>query len=280
MKNIGLIIKPTIQHTELIFKELEVFKTDFSFTSLFPEDIQYPEFIRRSNNKVHIDLMLVFGGDGTILRALPYALEHQTPVLGFNMGTLGFLTDCKLTEVKQALNAIKKNIYSLESRMLLDVFVIRDNQKIGHYTGLNDCVIFKGEVSKLISITVYENHRYVYETRCDGIIASTPTGSTAYSLSAGGPIISPTMDALIITPLNPHILSIRPIVFSAKESIELVLKEDQPSTVLQIDGDNAIQLLPQDRIVVKSSSRRLDFLKLQHRTFFRILRKKLHMAKK
>lgn len=280
MKNIGLIFRPSIPHIQHIFEELGNFTDSFSFSYLYPESMDSPDYVIKHDTRLPLDLILVFGGDGTILRALSYALKYSAPVLGFNMGTLGFLTDCKMNEIRKAMKDIKSNTFNLESRMLLDVSVYRNNQKIGHFIGLNDAVIFKGEMSNLISLNLYENNRFVYETRCDGIIISSPTGSTAYSLSAGGPIISPFMDAIIITPLNPHILSIRPMVFSARESIQLILKKDHLSSVLQIDGDNVLQLMPDDKVVVKAASGRLHFIKLQHRTFFRILRKKLHMAKK
>lgn len=231
------------------------------------------------NEMSQFDYLLVFGGDGTILRSMKDALHYRAAVLGFNMGSLGFLTDCKINELSISINTLLKGKFAIEKRMLLDITVFRNKKKLIHSLALNDSVIYKGELSKLISIKLYSNKRFVYETRCDGMITATPTGSTAYSMSSGGPIISPDIDAIVANPLNPHILSLRPMIFNAEDTLHFKLEEPHSSTVLQIDGVNLCQLMPKDNIIVKRSAKKLSFIKLSHHTYYQILRKKLSMGK-
>ncbi|HOE90999.1 MAG TPA: NAD(+)/NADH kinase [Candidatus Cloacimonadota bacterium] len=228
---------------------------------------------------VQPDYILVFGGDGTILRAMHFTLEMNAPVLGFNMGKLGFLTDGNIEDLIPSLNNLLKGKYQKEKRMLLDVSVYRNRVKIVDMPALNDAVIYKGELSKLITIRLFSNKRYVYKARCDGIIISTPTGSTAYSMSSGGPIISPDMEAMVVNSLSPHVLSIRPMVFNAENTLQFKLEEPHSSTVLQVDGINIVQLQSKDKIIIKRSNKKMSFIKLSHKTFYQILRKKLNMGK-
>ena len=161
--------------------------------------------------------------------------------------------------------------------MLLDVRLERDNNMI--YTGLalNDAVVYKGKIPKLLELTLFCNDNFVVETRCDGMIISTPTGSTAYSLSAGGPILSPIMEAIIAAPLNPHVLTVRPMVFSSVD--ELCIKIEY-KTILQLDGKNVYNLIKGDRVLITASEEKIKFINLTSKTFYKILRKKLHMGKK
>ncbi|HPM00767.1 MAG TPA: NAD(+)/NADH kinase [Candidatus Cloacimonadota bacterium] len=303
MKHIALVFRPNID-SESIFKTLsDHFTNHCRFYLINPDDENQICKISKKNAdsigltlqadcsenglidgetalfKKKPDCILVFGGDGTILRSLHYASNFHAPILGFNMGTLGFLTDCKINELIPSINMFINGKYQIEKRMLLDISVIRNNERIIHLPALNDAVIYKGELSKLITLKLFSNKRYVYETRCDGIITATPTGSTAYSMSSGGPIISPDMEAFVVNPLNPHVLSIRPMIFNAEDTLHFKLEEPHSSTVLQIDGVNVVQLLPKDKITIKRSTKKMCFIKLSHRTFYQILRKKLKMGK-
>jgi NAD+ kinase len=273
MKKIGLFFRPEV-NAEGICRHLEnSFKGRIEIFPIEQNDAVSDLKVKK------LDYLFVFGGDGTILKSMPIAIKYQAAVLGFNMGNLGFMTDCKINELIESTEQVLNHKFQYENRMLLEVSLYRRNQKIKQFLALNDCVIYKGELSKLITLKLFSNNRYVYETRCDGIITATPTGSTAYSLSSGGPIIVPEMDALIVTPMNPHILSIRPIIFSDKDTIHYRIEEPHSSTVMQLDGDNVMTLMPKDKIVIKSSQKKMKFVKLSHRTYYQILRKKLHMGK-
>ena len=225
-----------------------------------------------------IDFILCFGGDGTILRSLEYSIAYNAPVLGVNLGKLGFLSDTSLKELKQSIQFLINKKYCLESRMLLDVHVIREKKEIFRGLALNEAVLFKACNSKLINIKLYSNRHFVYETRSDGIVISTPTGSTAYSMSAGGPIISPAMQAIVATPLNPHILTIRPIIFAENDVLCLESPIEQ-QMYLQTDGKSRCELHKSDKIIIKKASQTIKFVKLTQKTFYRILRKKLQMGK-
>ena len=213
-----------------------------------------------------------------MLRSVEFSLKYKAPVFGVNYGKLGFLSDCSMNELKKAIHDLKNKRFQLESRVLLDVKVFRQKQQILHTKALNDAVLHKEGDVKLIDIRLYVNKQFVYKTRSDGIVVSTPTGSTAYSLSAGGPIMSPAMRAIIVTPLNPHILTIRPMVFGENESIELRLPVDNQA-YLQVDGISKCKLECNDVIIVRKSRQSVNFVKLTQKTFYKILRKKLNMGK-
>ena len=158
----------------------------------------------------HVELVSVFGGDGTLLYAARLIGANGVPILGINLGSLGFLTEVKLDEMHTAFEGLFSGQYQLEERMLLSVEVVRDGNAVAQYLALNDAVINKGALARIIDLEVSVNSEPVLFTRADGLIISTPTGSTAYSLAAGGPILYPTLEAFIITPICPHALANRP----------------------------------------------------------------------
>lgn len=240
-----------------------------------------PSFVKlyKVEEKIELNSILVFGGDGTILRAKKYALLTNAPLLGINIGKLGFLSETKPELLEKSIQLLISNKYKVQSRLLLDIRVFRKKKLIYRDLALNDAVLFRANTPKMIEVKIKTNNRLIYTTRCDGLVASTPTGSTAYSLSGGGPILDPLMEAIVFCPLNPHILSTRPIVFSAKDllSFELISCHDEP--LLQIDGVNVISLLAGDIIKIKGATQKVDFIKLSNKTFYQIMRKKMHMGK-
>jgi len=177
------------------------------------------------------------------------------------------------------LNLLFENNYSIFSRMLLAVEVYRKGKRIYHGFALNDAVIYKGLVSRLIEIRVFFNKNFVLETRCDGMIAASPTGSTAYSLSAGGPILTPEMDAYIVAPLCPHVLSVRPMVFPSTGELRFKMSNVYNETMLQLDGRNVLPLVDGDNVHVRASDRKVQFITLTRKNFYQTLRKKLHMGR-
>ncbi|OQX71965.1 MAG: NAD(+) kinase [Candidatus Cloacimonas sp. 4484_275] len=284
MKNFGIFFNPNYQDKKAIFnllKQLYENKNLRFFKSEEQREV-LPDFIRclKKEKKVKLDCIFVFGGDGTILKALNFSLKTKAPILGINLGKLGFLSESSLKELEKSIDDLKKNKFKVQARMLLKVILRRNKKVIFSSLALNDAVIYKGEAPKLIDVKISSNRRFVVETRCDGVIAATPTGSTAYSLSAGGPILSPIMDAIVVAPLNPHILSVRPMVFSSDDNIGFTIMNADHKILLQLDGQNRFELHKGDKILVTAASQKVDFIKLSNRTFYQILRKKLHMGKK
>mgnify|MGYP002682646253 FL=1 len=163
--------------------------------------------------------------------------------------------------------------------MLINCRLKREGKIIYEALALNDAVIYKAESPGLIHIRIKASSRYVFDTRCDGIIAATPTGSTAYSLSAGGPILAPEMKAIVLSPLNPHILAIRPMVFPSTELLAMKVYGLRQAALLQIDGQNVMPIQEGDEVLVTSSQRSVSFIKLSNRTFYQILRRKLNLGK-
>ena len=279
MKNFGLFLNPyNNEHSEkinLIIKNIYK-KYHANFISLCKKN-NLPDFVNKDTSQ-KIDIILVFGGDGTILRAKEFGIEYNAPILGINTGNLGFLSEITPEELERFIPLLMEDKYKIQSRMLLKVLVKRDKKTIfSNGLALNDVVIYRGLTPKLMDISIFSNKRSVVETRCDGLVISTPTGSTAYSLSAGGPILSPVMDAIVLATLNPHVLTVRPMVFSSTDVISVRTYKEG---LLQIDGKNTLDLKSEDIIITTASDKRVNFVKLGNRTFYQILRKKLHMGKK
>jgi NAD+ kinase len=281
MKKIGIYINESFRQFLDISKLInEINKADNP--EIYCSQKQYPLFpqdIKISQKGEKLDCILVFGGDGTILNAVDYALQSCAPILGVNSGKLGFLTDFSLAELDRFLPKLFQGEYQTLDRLMLVTIVSRLNKLIYKGFALNDAVIYKGLVSRLIDIKLYASGKFVLETRCDGMIASTPTGSTAYSLSAGGPILSPDMDALIAAAICPHVLSVRPMVFPICEKLQFKMSKIYNETMLQIDGRNVLLLADGDLVTVKAAENKVSFLTLTGKSFYQTLRKKLHMGK-
>ena len=284
MENFGVILNPLYFDKKIVFDLLKYLhdKKGLNFFKIPEQEELLPDFIENYDNckNVRLDCILSFGGDGTLLRTVGFSLKTNAPLLGINIGKLGFLSESSLAELEKSIDDLKKNKYKVQARMLIKAVLKRNGKDIFSSLALNDAVINKGRSPRLIDVSVSSNRRFVVETRCDGIIASTPTGSTAYSLSAGGPIISPLMDAIVVSPLNPHVLTVRPMVFSAKDIIRFKLITSNEKSILQLDGQNSHMLEDGDEIIITAASKKVNFIKLSNRTFFQILRKKFHMGRK
>ncbi|MDD2228913.1 MAG: NAD(+)/NADH kinase [Candidatus Cloacimonetes bacterium] len=283
MKNFAICINPAISDKHSIYTLLQTLREDeeINFYSTIAEQGLIPGIIKPlpEGGKAKIDCILVFGGDGTILRAKQLALDNDAPILGINLGYLGFLSESVLPEIASSLQNLKLGKYKLLHRMLINCQLKRDGITIFQGLALNDAVVYKAASPGLIHVRIKASGRYVFNTRCDGIVACTPTGSTAYSLSAGGPILAPQMQAIVLSPLNPHILSIRPMVFPSSEKLMMKIHGLQQAAMLQIDGENSYSILEGDEIHVTASERSIAFIKLSNRTFYQILRNKLHLGK-
>jgi NAD+ kinase len=221
-----------------------------------------------------VDIITVFGGDGTLLYTARLVGPSGIPILGINLGSLGFLTEVKLNEMHEAFEILVSGKYQLEERVLLNVEVIRNGQVSAHYLALNDAVINKGALARIIDLEVSVNSQPVLFTRADGLIISTPTGSTAYSLSAGGPILYPTLEAFIIAPICPHTLTNRPVVLPDKDQAIVCLRRGM-DVMLTVDGQVGMPLQPQDCLRVRRAESTLKLVLPFGNTFFKLLREKL-----
>jgi NAD+ kinase len=221
------------------------------------------------------DLMVVLGGDGTMLSAARLVGSRQVPVLGVNFGWLGYLTEFTLPEMFPALDDWLEGNFQIDHRMLIDVSLKRGGQTIGTYRALNDAVVNQSARARMIELECYVNEHFVNSFRADGMIVATPTGSTAYSLSAGGPIVHPSMWAVLLTPICPHTLSNRPVVLPGDSAVDLVLKQTGEDAVLTIDGQQTINLTPEDRVMVRRSQTTFDLVRPTNRNYFEVLRTKL-----
>lgn len=222
------------------------------------------------------DALVVFGGDGTLLRAMPQAVAEDIPLLGVNLGAVGFLTEVEPDSMEAALGLLRDGAYTLESRMLLSV---EPPAGEGHYA-LNDAVISRAGYGRVIRLEAYQERTLIDTYVADGLVLSTPTGSTAYSLSAGGPVVAPDMRCFILSPICPHSLSARSVVFSAEKPLRLRLcpcagpEEPQPMT-LTIDGQHTLPILPGQEVLISKAPRDARFIRFAPHAFFELLRRKL-----
>ncbi|GAB4318308.1 MAG: NAD(+)/NADH kinase [Candidatus Zixiibacteriota bacterium] len=221
-----------------------------------------------------IDLLLALGGDGTMLTSVRSVAEQGTPVLGVNLGSLGFLTVVPLDKCLESLDRVARGDYHIEERLLLEVTEPGSGED--RWTALNDIVLMKAGMARMASVTISCNGEYLTTMAGDGVIVATPTGSTAYSLSAGGPIVIPTMNGFILTPVSPHTLAQRPMVFDSETTIEIKLEALVGEAMLTADGQLARYLEEGATVRVRPASHRARLLGFSDRSFFRILREKLH----
>jgi NAD+ kinase len=232
--------------------------------------------VRREEIARCCDLAIVVGGDGTMLHAARSLIDYDVPLLAINRGRLGFLADISPDDMIARLDEILAGHYKEERRYLLHATVIRVNQNIAESDAINEVVTHvKGSV-RMIEVEIYINNRFVNTLRADGLIVSTPTGSTAYALSGGGPILYPSMEAVVLVPICPHTLSNRPIVVDADSHIEVILCRHNTSPArASFDGQADVDLIPNDRISIERKASTLRFIQPQDHDYFQILRAKL-----
>jgi len=229
------------------------------------------------------DLAIVLGGDGTMLAAARNLARHRTPLAGINQGRLGFMTDIALADMEKSVGAILDGKYSIEERTLMDAEILRRNPSTGketlvlHTLSLNEAVVSKGAQGRLIEFEVRIDGEYVYRLRADGMIVATPTGSTAYSLSAQGPILHPAVAAFALVPLAPHVLSARPVSVSEKSVIEIVMLHAADARA-HFDGFALTDLQEGDRLVLRRSADAIRFVHPPGYSYFMMLREKLRWS--
>lgn len=221
------------------------------------------------------DCIMVWGGDGTLLNCARQVAPSGTPIFGVNLGRLGFLTEIDIPDLREKMNALVAGDFTIEERMMLEANVIRDDQVIYTSVCLNDAVVSKGASIRMIYLDICISGEFVGKMSSDGIIVASPTGSTAYSLSAGGPIVTPETKVLLITPICPHSLSNRPIVTSPDNVVEIQVLQGDGNTMLILDGQSRFPLNKKDTVLIKKSELSARFLKIQRTGFYKVLREKL-----
>jgi NAD+ kinase len=222
------------------------------------------------------DLVIVVGGDGTLLNAARTLADYEVPILGINLGRLGFLTDISPDHMEDTLNRVLSGQFFEERRFLLQASLVRDGEVISSNLAFNDVVVHKWNVARMMESEVFIDGLFVYTMRSDGLIISTPTGSTAYALSGGGPILHPTLDALVLVPICPHTMTNRPLVVGANSKIEVLVCSDQVDQAqVTCDGQLNLSISPGDRIRVRKRAI-IHLIHPSDHDYYHILREKLH----
>ncbi len=234
----------------------------------------YDDFVIKEELIRDAEAVIVLGGDGTMLRAAHAIGDHDIPILGINLGTMGFLTEIEVGNVYIALDRLLDNDFTIESRMMVEGKV---KDKIYH--SLNDVVITRAGFSRIIGLSIYVNNQILDTYEADGVIVATPTGSTGYNLSAGGPIISPKSKAIVVTPISPHSLTAKSVVFDSSDNIQIEIvkkrRTQETEAIVSFDGDNNMELSAGDVVSVSVSDREIRLIKMYDMNFYSVLREKI-----
>jgi NAD+ kinase len=227
-----------------------------------------------------VELLMVLGGDGTLLSAARALHGHHVPILAVNLGGLGFLTSVTLEELYPVLEQVLAGKHRTSDRMMLEAMISRGGAIGEAHIALNDAVVNKSAMARMLDFDVYVDQNHVGRYRADGLIVATPTGSTAYSLAAGGPIVHPALDALVITPICPHMLTNRPLVISGSACVEVDFSAAEEPVYLTLDGQTGVQLRPNDRVAVTKSANKVKLVRPTDKSYFEILRSKLRWGER
>jgi NAD+ kinase len=284
IKCVGVVVKPNHKEAWQTACELSAWlkKRDLNLIGKPREESKKTDALDCGIEKVEAekfqsqaDLIVVLGGDGTMISTARLTGDKEVPVLGINYGSLGYLTEFRIEEMFPALEKILEGDYQIDPRVMLDVEHLRDGEKLASGRVLNDVVINKAALARIIEIEVELNDLFVNSFRADGLIVSTPTGSTAYNLSAGGPILFPSMNAVVLTPICPFTLTNRPIVVPDADEIKIKLKNEIEGVVLTLDGQIGHQIKAGDRVSIRKSATTFNLVKPSNRNYFDVLRNKL-----
>jgi NAD+ kinase len=289
IKRIGIVVKPHQPDALKTICELTIWLAGRRITLVGGPEIERERIEHETGCAVEevipedlaacADLILVLGGDGTMIATARLMGDTEVPVLGVNYGGLGYLAEFRIEELYSALESILAGNYRLDKRVMLSVELVRGDESVTRNRVLNDVVINKSALARIIEIEASLNQQFVNAFRADGLIVSTPTGSTAYNLSAGGPVIFPSMNAVVITPICPFTLSNRPIVVPDSAVIELFLKTAQEDVALTLDGQVGFPLKIEDRVVIRKSRTSFNLVQPMNRNYFDVLRDKLRWGR-
>jgi NAD+ kinase len=278
-KSVGILAKPKLPEVKstlhdvvswLRARNIDVF-LDTTSAILLGEQGGY----QKTQLASKADVLLVLGGDGTMLNAARLAGERSIPILGVNMGGLGFLTEVRLENLYPSLDRVFANDFVLDERLMLQTHVHRHGETVAHGVVLNDVVISKGTLARMIELKIAIQGRFVTNLRGDGLIVSSPTGSTAYSLSAGGPIIDPAVQSLILTPICPHTLTHRPLIVPGNAEIDVTLTSKDDGAMATLDGQVGVAITQGDTVVIQTSEHRTRLIRFPESNYYDVLREKL-----
>ncbi len=279
IKKIGIISKPRKKDAGPILSDLVKWLKERDIEPLMDQEtaglIDYESSCDRHEIPEQSDFILVLGGDGTLISVARLIGDRGTPILGVNLGSLGFLTEVTLNEMYPLLKHILAGKMSIDERWTLEASVQRGSGELARYTVLNDVVINKGALARMILMETIVDGKYLNTYRADGLIISTPTGSTAYSLSAGGPIINPGVGAIIISPICPHTITNRPIVVREDVMVEVTLRTENEDVLVTLDGQEGYPLQYLDKVVVKKSANVIRLITSPDKDYYEVLRQKL-----
>lgn len=279
-KSIGIYINPTKPQAHHVAHKLIRLLIKHGVEPVLDEDsarvLGRPDLgadLGAVHDKIHV--VFVLGGDGTLLGVARRLAPYPIPILGINLGNLGFLSEAEPEDLEESLLRVLDGRYTVEERMMLATELVREGEVTHRFQALNDVGVAKGSFSRMVVTRVYVNGSYLGKYSGDGVLVSSPTGSTAYSLSAGGPIITPQVQALLLTFVAPHTLTARPIVFPSDDVVEIVMESDHEDLGLTIDGQLGVTLQQHDRVIVKRSDYTTRLVKLEAQSFFDVVRQKL-----
>ena len=271
---VGIVVKPhqdVLVYLKKTIALLKQRKVSFLLDQTSADLLQVKQHAEREEIARQVDLMIVLGGDGTFLSIAEQAVEAGVPVAGFNLGTLGFLTELKKEYLEENLDEILAGRAPISERKLLEVSFLGQR-----HAALNDVVVNKGMIARIIKLLLHINQRPLTEIKCDGIIVATPTGSTAYSLSAGGPIVSPDVNGMIINPICPHSLTFRPLIVPDSSLLSIQLLTPHIQTYLTFDGQKVIAMEYQQIVEIRTHPKRLSMMVSPTVDYFRLLSEKLN----
>lgn len=285
MKRIGIITKQNKPEAVAIMGRLMEWLREKGVEVYIEEGIEKlldqnrtPPFlnaVKKEEIPSRSEMIIVLGGDGTLLSVARLVGSLEVPILGVNLGGLGFLTEITLEELHRVLERVIRGDFTADERVVLHASVIRRGERMAEFTVLNDAVINKGALARIIDLEMTINGEYLTTFKSDGLILSTPTGSTAYNLSAGGPIVYPSLHCIIITPICPHTLTNRPIMIPDDVEVRALLKSRQQEVYLTLDGQQGFALEYEDVVEVKKAEGRILLIKSPYRHYFEVLREKL-----
>jgi NAD+ kinase len=283
LKIIGVVVgknKDTeYKHTKLIIKKLLEKGFKVMVKPGVSSCIELP-VIESSTLFKDSEFIICVGGDGTFLNTARKAFTYKKPVLGINKGTVGFLAEVEISEIEMAIDSLVTGEYGIQSRMVLDVTVMRNGEKVYENIAINDAVITRMALSRILRLIVMIDDKYADSFSGDGVIISTPTGSTGYSLSAGGPIVQPDMRLVIVSPICPHILHSRSYIASDTKTVSVIIDDkSEIDAILTLDGQEGFTLELGDQIIVKASDESVYFASVKNMDFYDILRAKMHRTK-
>ncbi len=284
LRAVGVISKPKKEDICSVAPGLLDWLKQHSIEAVYDEEtarcLDLKGGLPRAQIPARVDLIVVLGGDGTLLATARLMENRPVPILAVNLGSLGFLTEITLDEMYSALESVLADRHRIEARRQLAGEVERQGKEVARYLALNDIVLHKASLARILDFDVSIDGRFVSRIRADGLIISTPTGSTAYSLSAGGPIVLPSVEAMVVTPIAPHMLTNRPLVIPNSSIVEVVAASPGEHAYVTADGQEGEELDTGSRVRLRVSDRKVQLVTSPNRDYFQVLRSKLHWGER